>query len=170
MNMWFGIGLGAGLLVAAIVLTLMKKSGKQCDYDERQVAVRGKAFKAGFITFAILEFCVFLIELITEAPFMLFAPGIASIVIIIVSFLVFLEIAIFGDAYFSPNKPLSKSWCLVMLLFGVVTVVRGLTAEDLWGKCMNLSLGAFFIVVMVSILIKAMITKKALEKDSGDEE
>lgn len=169
MSVWFGVGLGAGLFVGAIILLLKKKFGKKCEYDERQVAVRGKAFKAGFITFVICEFSAFLFELITEAPLVIVAPGIASIIIILISVFVFLEVAIFGDAYFSANEPYSPKWGVIMLLFGILTVIQGLMADESWYKCLYLSLGAFFLLTMISIFIKAFITKKALEKDSANE-
>ena len=167
MSIWFGVGLGVGLLFAGVIILLKKKLGKPCEYDERQVAVRGKAFKAGFITFVICEFCAFLIELFTEAPLMIFAPGIANIIIILISVLVFLEIAIFEDAYFSPGKPFSMKWCLIMLLFGLLTVIRGVTEDELWYKCMNLSLGVFFLIAMVSIIIKALMNRKAAHNEES---
>ena len=169
MSIWFGVGLGAGLLVGAIALLLKKKFGKSCVYDERQIAVRGKAYKAGFITFVVCELGVFFAELITEGPLVIFAPGMVSVIVILISVLVFLEVAIFGDAYFSPNEPYPLKWGVIMLLFGIITGIQGFRADEVWYKCLNLTLGAFFVIGMISIFIKAFITKKALEKDSADE-
>ena len=169
MRLYWGIGFGVGLLIAAIALGLRKKLGKPCEYDERQVAVRGKAFQAGFVTIVICEFCVFLTEIITETPFMIAAPGVSNMIIMLIGFLVMLEISIFEDAYFTPGKPVSIKWCIVMLLFGLTMLVRGFTSDDLWNKFMSFSFGTFFIIVMISIIIKAAITKKAVENDAEAE-
>ena len=169
MRLFWGIGFGVGLLVAAIALWLRKKLGKPCEYDERQVAVRGKAFQAGFVTIVICEFCVFLTEVITETPFMIAVPGVSHMIIILIGFLVMLEISIFEDAYFTPGKPFSIKLCIVMLFFGITMLIRGFTSDDLWNKLMDLSFGIFFIIVMISIIIKAAITKKAVENDAEEE-
>lgn len=169
MNKFWAIGFGVGLLIAAIALFLRQKFGKACKYDERQVAVRGKAFKAGFITFVICELCVFLTESLTDAPFVVVAPGFVSIIIMLLGFLVMLEIAIFEDAYFSPERPFSMKWCILMLLLAILTTARGFMVDDLWGKYINFSFGIFMLIVLFSIIIKNMIYKKACDKDSEEE-
>ena len=42
-----GLGLGIGLLVALLIWFIFNKTKKTPKYDERQVAARGRAYKAG---------------------------------------------------------------------------------------------------------------------------
>ena len=45
MSIAFGIGLVVGLAVVLVTVVLLKKKcGKKSEYDERQVAARGRAF------------------------------------------------------------------------------------------------------------------------------
>lgn len=157
----FGIGLVCGLLVViiAIVLYKKKKNGK-CGYDERQVAARGRAFTGGFTTFVFAELVVFFIEIFTEKPFVIVAPGMLSLIIILLSCLVFVEVSIFSDAYFSPNKPMPKSWYVIMTLLGISFLVKFFLDNDDWFRYVNLAAGSFVIIVMLSFLVKKLISKK----------
>ena len=53
MRNWYNIGMGVGLLIGLIVILInsrrMKKN-KKCQWDERQIAARGKCFMIGFWT------------------------------------------------------------------------------------------------------------------------
>ncbi len=166
MTLTFGIGLIAGILIVAItVLIIKKKTNNNCQYDERQIAVRGKAFKAGFLTFIICQLAVYFIEVFKEEALMILVPGTVSMIVILLSLLVFIEVAIFKDAYFSPNKPFSKKWYALMLILTTAILLRGFTADDLWYKVFNLGAGAFMVIVLVSILIKKLISRKSEEDD-----
>ena len=46
MTLSFAIGLLAGSASVVIILAIARKKGKYGEYDERQAAVRGKAYKA----------------------------------------------------------------------------------------------------------------------------
>ncbi len=166
MTLAFGIGLMVGILIVIItVLIIKKKTNNNCQYDERQLAVRGQAFKAGFLTFVICQLAVYFLEIFKEEALMILVPGTVSMIVILLSLLVFIEVAIFKDAYFSPNKPFSKKWFCLMLILTVSILLRGFTTDDLWFKVFNLGAGAFMSIVLVSILIKMLISKKSDEED-----
>ena len=170
MSIWFGIGLVCGLATVAIILAILKKANKgKCEYDERQVAARGRAYKGGFTTFAMAELVVFIAEMFMEKPLVIGAPGVLSILIILISCFVFVEIAIFSDAYFSPNKPFPKAWFIIMILLGISMIIRFFLENDAWYRIINLAAGIFVLTVMASIILKLLISKKS-EKAEGDDQ
>lgn len=162
MSIYFGVGLACGLLTVVIVLAILKKKNKDsCEYDERQIAARGRAYKGAFATFIMSELVVFIAEIIMERPLVIGHPGVLSILIILISCFVFVVIAIFNDAYFSPNKPFPKVWFGAMILFGIVMIVRYFLENDSWNRIINLATGIFILSIMFSIIIKLLISKKA---------
>lgn len=168
MSLPFAIGFAVGISIVAIVTLLIKAKGKKCEYDERQVAMRGIAFKTGFITFVLCETGVFFAEILMSKPLVFFEPGILNLSIILFSLMIFVLVAIFNDAYFSPNKPMSKRWFIVMVILGIVTLLRGFTADELWYKVLNLEVGAFVIIIMLGIVIKMLITRKAGKEEEAE--
>ncbi len=167
MSLSFAIGFTVGVILVAVVCVIVKLKNKKCEYDERQVAMRGLAFKAGFITFILCESVVFFAEIFKSEALVLFEPGVLSFLIILVSLLVFILVAIFKDAYFSPNKPMSKRWYIIMIFLGILSLLRGFTADELWYKVFNLGAGGFVMFVMIAIAIKILISKKAEEYEES---
>ena len=169
MSIYFGLGFVIGLLLVAIVSLICKKKGKnQCKYDERQVAARGKAFAGGFVTIACSELVVFIIELFTGEPLVIGVPGILNIIIILLGMLVFVEVSIFLDAYFAPNKPMPKAWYFIMTLLGITLLIKFFLDNDYWYRYVNLAAGLFVIIVMASLLVKKLISRKE-EKEENEE-
>ena len=163
---WY-IGFATGILIALVLILLIKKFlGKKCSYDERQIAARGRAFQAGFITFVLCGLAVFFIELFMEKPIDFFPPGLLSLIICFIALLVFLEVAIFKDAYFSPDRPFSLRWCIIMLVFAAVYIVQFFRAEEKWYALFNLIAGIFIAAVMLSILIKKAVSTHRSEEDA----
>ena len=169
MSFPFALGFVIGLALVAIVTLIVKKtSKKKCEYDERQIAARGKAFCGGFATFICSEIAVFIIEVFTGEPLVIGVPGVLSIIIILLALLVFVEVSIFLDAYFAPNKPMPKAWYIIMTLLGITMLIRFFIDNDDWYRVMNLAAGLFVLIVMASLLVKKLISKKA-EKEEDDE-
>ena len=161
MSYWFLIGLAIALVLGAIVVIIRNKKHTGCEYDERQIAARRVAYKAGFITFVVCNLAVFGYEVIQETPLVLFAPGAVSLIIVLLSLLVFVEIAIFSDAYFTRTRPLSKSWCVIGVLLTVVYSIQAFRQTDMWYKVVNGSVAVFLIAVMCGIIIKMLIARNA---------
>ena len=169
MSIYFGLGFVIGLALVAIVTLIVKKtSKKKCEYDERQIAARGKAFCGGFVTFACSELVVFIIEMFTGEPLVIGVPGVLSIIILLLGLLVFVEVSIFLDAYFAPNKPMPKAWYIIMTLLGITMLIRFFLDNDDWYRVMNLAAGLFVLIVMGSLLVKKLISRKT-EKEEDDE-
>ena len=169
MTLAWGLGFVVGLALVAIVTLIVKKtSKKKCEYDERQVAARGKAFCGGFATFICSEIVVFIIEIFTGQPLVIGVPGVLSIIIILLALLVFVEVSIFLDAYFAPNKKMPKAWYIITTLLGIILIIKFFLDNDYWYRYMNLAAGCFIVIVMLSILVKQLISRKA-EKEVDDE-
>ncbi len=171
--MWFGIGVMIALAVGVIVWAALKASKKDCKkYDERQIAARGKAYRAGFVAFVICELAVFFIELFTEKSLVLFGPGILQILILFVCLLVFVEYAIFSDAYYNVGQAFNIKWCIIMILLGAVYILQFLRSKDDWFKVYTFIAGIFIEIAIISIIIKHAINKKrdaALDKEDSEE-
>ena len=169
MTLAWGLGFVVGLVLVAIVVLIIKKaSKKKCEYDERQIAARGKAFCGGFATFICSELVVFIIEIFTGEPLVIGVPGVLSIIILLLALLVFVEVSIFLDAYFAPNKKMPKAWYIITTLLGIILIIKFFLDNDYWYRYMNLACGIFVIIIMATLLVKKLISKKAEKED--DEE
>lgn len=171
MTFWTGIGLLIGLAIGALILFVSKKVNKNQQYDERQLAARGNAYKAGFITFVICELVIFFIELFTEQPLVIYKPGDLQMIVTLFSLLVFVEYSIFADAYYYATQKFSLSWCIIMLLLGGTYVVQFILAKEKESKVLILSAGIMIIIAMISLIIKQTLNKKeAMKLEEEDSE
>ena len=164
MSFWMGIGVLCGVAVGLLIWFVFNKANKNAKYDERQVAARGRAYKAGFVTFVFCEVVIFFIELFTEVPLVLFTPGTLQMIVTLLSMLVFVEFSIFSDAYYAATQKFSMSWCIIMLLLAASYVLKFILAEDKGNNVLMLSAGIMIIIAMVSLIVKQKLDKK--EQDS----
>ena len=167
MSITFGIGLVVGLLAVLVTVVILKKQNKN-KYDERQVAARGKAFAGGFMTFLFSEVVVFTIEIFTGEPLVIGVPGVLSVIIMLLAALVFVEVSIFMDAYFQPNKKMPKIWYISTTLLGIIFIIQALRDNDYWYRYINLAAGIFVLIIMTSLLVKKLISKKAEKEDEEE--
>ena len=167
MSITFGIGLVIGLLAVLVTVVILKKQNKN-KYDERQVAARGKAFAGGFMTFLFSEVVVFTIEIFTGEPLVIGVPGVLSVIIMLLAALVFVEVSIFMDAYFQPNKKMPKIWYISSTLLGIIFIIQALRDNDYWYRYINLAAGIFVLIIMSSLLVKKLISRKE-EKEAEEE-
>lgn len=168
MSFWFLIGLAIALVLGAVIVIIRNKNHAGCEYDERQIAARRVAYKAGFITFVVCNLAVFGYEVIQETSLVFFTPGVVSLLIVLLSLLVFVEIAIFSDAYFTRTRPLSKSWCIIGVLLTVVYSIQAFRQTDMWYKVLNGAVAIFFIAVMCGIIIKLLISRNATKNEDDE--
>ena len=171
MTFWTGIGLLIGIAIGAVILFVSKKVNKNQQYDERQLAARGNAFKAGFVTFVICELVIFFIELFTEEPLVLYKAGNLQMLVTLFSALVFVEYSIFADAYYYASQKFSLSWCIIMLLLGGTYVLQFILEKEKESKVLIFGAGIMIIIAMVSLIIKQAINKKeAMKLEEEDSE
>ena len=165
------IGFICGLAVVAIVYSIIaaaaKKKGGQMEYDERQIAIRGKSFKTGFITFVICQFVVICNEVGIGIHIM---DGVLlQFTILLIGLVTFIIHAMWNDAYFQGNGE-KKVWIILMLIVIAVNFIlffskdfSKLKTEDglLSNAFVNLEIAFFCFVILVNGIIKILIDKKA---------
>jgi len=163
------IGCAAAFLVFFLFLffiTRKKKNNKNAEYDERQIAARGKAFRAGFFSM-MLYFAWFMVvstfelELINRYNVYFIFAG------IVFGTGVFAVIAIKNDAYLKLNTKVGTQ-LKVMVLITVVNIASGIV-NYVYGDAKS---GAFLmnaLCALLSIVILAAILIHQ-KKISGNEE
>ena len=173
MNTAMALGFVTGILVVAIVCTVMAKMAKKkgCagkgEYDERQQIARGKAFTWAYATL-LVYLAVWMVFRSMDIPF--FMEGVSVIIGALLSIAVFVGYSIFHDAYFKASES-PRTWLIIISAIsllnmgtGVGKLFRGETiAERLYNK-MNLFVGALFVVVLVCVVIK-----RAVDRSSGED-
>lgn len=154
-------GVLVGLLIAAILMKITKTNGNpRGEYDERQTAARGQAYKYGFFTF-----------MIGDAVYAIFTTGFERLplcaasamgLIIILSVLVQISYCIWHDAYFSLNenqqrlKIIFALTGLVNLLLSIRSICAGEMVEDgvLQISSLNLFCVGLFFVFLAELALK----------------
>ena len=173
MNTAMALGFVTGILIVAIVCTVMAKMAKKkgCvgrgKYDERQQIARGKAFTWAYATL-LVYLAVWMVFRSMEIPF--FMEGLSVIVGALLSIGVFVGYSIFHDAYFKTSES-PRTWigiiCAVGLLnlgLGIGRLFRGETiAERLYD---NMSL---FVGVLFTFVLACIVAKRAIDRRAGEE-
>ena len=170
MDIQFGVIFGFAL-VAAILISLIAAKGYHKDkkvkekYDERQKAIRGKAFKYGFYTMVFANCACMLLHCFGLAEFMGFYAYFASIILGII---VQVTYSIFKDAYVGMNTSLRK-YIIYMSFISIVNIcaaIHGIVSGEMFeggvlqDSFMNLLCSILFVVLVIDLLIKRAIDKK----------
>ena len=158
MNMEYRMGLLCGMLAGVIVgllfIVLMKhRKVIDCHFDERQERARGKAFKYGFFTLAVLVCLYGVLDIIIGVPcdtlagtFLCFAAAMT----------VFAAVCIREDAYLSLYEKPKKVMALFAglaafnLAVGAGYFLDGTMVEEgvLTFRVCNLAVGVMLLVIM----------------------
>lgn len=168
MNTSWAIGFAVGVLIVAIVATLLGKAhGKGAckgKYDERQQIVRGKAYTAAYATL-LIYLALWMILRSMELPF--FGESLSVLLGALLSIGVFVGYAIFHDAYFKASES-PRSWigiiCAAGLLnvgIGVMRLLRGETIHERLYENANLFVGLLLVATLACVVIKRAMDRKA---------
>ena len=173
MNTAMALGFVTGILIVAIVCTVMAKMAKKkgCvgrgKYDERQQIARGKAFTWAYAVL-LVYLAVWMVFRTMEIPF--FMEGASVIIGALLSIAVFVGYSIFHDAYFKASES-PRTWLIIIsaisllnMGIGVGKLLRGETIAERLYNNMNLFVGALFVVVLVCVVIK-----RAVDRSSGED-
>lgn len=179
----WALGCCGGIAVALLVLLAIRfvktKILKQqtCEYDERQIAVRGKAYKTGFITLCAFEFFSIVIKSLCEITIL--PPAFWHMIALFVAFEAFIVSCIRHDAYFTPNHRnsigLSVSFVLLgginlalFIIDGGFTTVNGVLKPSFINFCSAL----FLFTIVINVFIKKCVqnTSYALQEAKEAEE
>lgn len=153
-------GIGSAAVVMAVMAAVRKKQGQpKAEYDERQMAARGVAYRWAFLTL-MLSLAV---NTGVEAIWGPWAkPGVAVWMMIFLSVGVFVVVCVRQDAYFAvAQNPRTYLW-----LFGAVVVLQipniiinlrsGGFVEDglLTWDALSPASGVLFLVLMVCAIVR----------------
>lgn len=154
------VGIGSAAVVIAVMATVRKKQGRpKPEYDERQMAARGAAYRWAFLTL-MLSLAV---NTGVEAIWGPWAkPGVSAWMLIFLSIGVFIVACVRKDAYFAvAQDPKASLW-----LFGAVVVLQipniiitlrsGGFVEDglLTWDALSPASGALFLVLTVCAIVR----------------
>ena len=162
----FGIMIG---LIIAVALILVANNNKKVrtEYDERQLRVRGDAYRYAFYTIIVYEVIIFILEFgelsLPIADYVLHFAG------LILSCLVLSGYCIWKDAYWGLNNNRRR--------YGIILIVAGLlnafpVAAALANRSeepfpyVNLLVCIMLIVVGAELLIKHLLDKRAEETEA----
>ena len=169
------LGFVIGLMIAAVLIVFIfkfaNKDGKvKTEYDERQKAVRGKAYKYAFYTEVFAQailMCLFMSDIeIPVQNYVLIFIG------IILGCMVLATYCIWNDVYWGLNNDHRKYHIvfIVALIFNILPVffnaIGGSLMED--GKLGMPALNIVVIFMMV-IIYAELLFKKIREKASDEE-
>ncbi len=174
-NFYYVLGFAAGILcvfvVSLIIRAARKKKNEPIEYDERQVLARGAAYSAAFGSSVIyMVFCA-LVDILeikwAEVNVQMFFGVFLAVA-------VFVSICIFKDAYFLSNS--KKTYMAVIILVvlavnlfvAVMEIIEGtkfITNGVLNNNCVNIGIAVVFGEILVAILIKSVIDRKAVEEE-----
>ena len=162
-------GIICGIMCALFVCMLAKvfihrrlKMDKR-DYDERQIAVQGSAYKYAYLT---LIFALFAAQLCVNTFDFTVKPLTTICVCGMLSLAVFVSICILKDAYFT-CKTRKPGVVILFLVLGVINLIGGIrlltnqTFENAW-----ISLSVAFLMLYIGAL---MIGKNIYERKREDE-
>ena len=154
------MGIGSAAVVIAVMAAVRKKQGRpKPEYDERQMAARGVAYRWAFLTL-MLSLAV---NTGVEAIWGPWAkPGVSAWMLIFLSVGVFVVVCVRRDAYFAvAQDPKASLW-----LFGAVVVLQipniiitlrsGGFVEDglLTWDALSPASGALFLVLTVCAIVR----------------
>lgn len=138
-------------------------------YDERQIAVRGQAFKWGFITL-IVALAVYIYGIFRWSWM---EPAVACVMCIVAGVGVFLGISIYGGAYHCISTENTKRAYVYWLVIGVMDLVQVATYRSIISDG-KLSSGALYLetaiifFALAAIDIAARIRNKRQENEAED--
>lgn len=155
-----------GLGIALFSSKKMNKDNKvKTKYDERQVKIRGDAFKYGFFATLISNG---LIMALAASNLEKFLGMNAYFIPIFIGIVVQMTYSVFKDAYFGMNNK-RKNYLVFMAIVGLINfaiailaTVNGELIEDgiLQSPFLNYLCGGLFVILAGDLLIKGLIDKK----------
>lgn len=160
----WAVGIVVGIILVIILLKALNRDGAvKTKYDERQLVVRGKAYKVGF--YSALAACGVMMFLCT-GNFGAEKLGYSGYFIPILAGVVGqVSYCIFKDGYVGLNTNMTR-FILIMaligafnLFFGIFAAVRGelIVNKTIQGPFINLLCGIMFVIIFAELVVKKAI-------------
>lgn len=157
------------LIFIIIILKATKTDGAiKCKFDERQSAVRGKAYQISFFVLLGYNVVYGIVTASVQKPFI--EPFAAMVIGICLAVMVNVVYCILKDAYFSLNEN-RKSLLIVFSVLSVINLFAGVRAimegEAVKNGVITLSISnlvcaILLILILIALLIKHLQDKKAI--------
>lgn len=167
----FAVGI---LVVLAVCIALKRKmlhSGKTpADYDERQQAQRGIAFRHAYLTLLVLLLANSILTGVLDRPWA--QPGVEAFVLAMVSLVVFVVECIRRDAYFTVSQTPKRYFWIVGAVVAcqipatVLHAVEGTFVED---GLLTVDVLAPVVMVMFAAVLVALLCKQRSDKAEDEE-
>ena len=166
-SLGFIIGIIVGIILVIVLLQAINRDGKlNTKYDERQLRVRGDAYKFGFFA-TVLANALLLVFSTTEYGVGIFGYTVFFIPIF-VGIIVQISYSIFKDGYVGLNTNMPRFMISMAFIsafnffIAIMAMVRGGFIEDgvLQAPFLNLLCGILFIVLAAEIGIKMIMDQK----------
>ncbi len=162
------IGIMVGLIIAVILLKVSNRDKKtMTEYDERQKAIRGKAYMFGFYGIAISN-VIMLVLGIDNMDYIKMLGMNAFFTPILVGILVQVSYSIFNDSYYGLNNNVGR-YTVIMTIVSAINIAAGVLEwvhggfiqnGAVYNAFINLEVGVLFIVICIELFIKKAIDKK----------
>lgn len=175
----YALGAAAGFIAVVVVtviiaLIIKKVTGKKAEYDERQLAIRGKAYKVGCFTYVILLAASMILHSNFELAVLPFY--LEQILILLAGLGTFICYAIWNDAYFCVNQK-KRQWTLAILLASAANFAIFFKTRENWftpeglmnSSWTNLFVAVLTLVIALNVCFKMLADKKAEKGESCDD-
>lgn len=165
------LGMVAGIAMVAVVgiisKVVFKKSLFNCNFDERQELIRGRAFRYGFF---VMVFYFFIFGMIADAMGQNIIPQeIVCVLGVSAGIVVFAVYAIWHDAYYALKENPTRFSLLfaALMVLNLIGGIRRFTDHkmDETAVSVNLIFAALFFIILAAQLVKMFVNKKDEEMD-----
>ncbi|MCQ2514771.1 MAG: hypothetical protein MJ089_06765 [Ruminococcus sp.] len=178
-NLVYGLGFIGGFIFTVLVIFIIRKLIKNkkaysgCEYDERQILARGKAYQ---ISFFYLLFYIIMCALMDIFEIKWAVLCVQMFIGVFSSAIIFVGISLYKDAYFIDKQ--RKSLFIFMAIFFILGIIEFvfsfldysdgesfLTAGMLNLNCNTLISGTFMILISIMCFVKIMIDRKVVDDE-----
>lgn len=163
------VGIVIGLIVAIALILIANNNRKfKTEYDERQLKVRGDAYRYAFYTVMIWEVILFVLAI---GEFTLPLPGyVLHFAGLMVGIMVLSGYCIWRDAYWGLNNN-RKRYGIILVVAGLLNAIPLLgvltNSEDEPFPYVNLLVCGMLLVVGVELLLKHLLDKRAEDAEDN---
>ena len=154
------------LFIAIMVGLLALNFNKLKEYDERQLAIRGRGYSYAYFTVIILSILYVSTKNIISVPI---SSELISVIILLISVIVFITYTIFNDAYGSYKYNNYKKLFIlyiIMFLLNLVYLRSSIVNHTLikngvflFREGMDLVLSIFFLILILNLVIKLLVDR-----------
>ena len=170
-----GIGFTVGLMFAAVLIVILFKFANsnrkvKSEYDERQQALRGKAYQYSFYTMVALE-AVMTILAVSEVTFPV-ATYLIHLGIILIGCLVLCVYCIWHDVYWGLNNNRKRYTAIIVvaIVMNIIPVIRlAMDGGIAYEGVDSLPVMNIMVIVWMAIIGVCAVAKKLFVKSDEEE-